>query len=212
MSQSYIIGVAGGSGSGKSTVARTIIEAMLPGSCAIIDHDSYYRDFSHLNFEERAALNFDHPDALETSLLASHLDELRAGRSFEKPVYDFRTHTRTSVTSTVAPARTVVVEGILVLASPELRARFDLMIFVETDADIRLMRRMRRDMVERGRSFLDVRDQYFATVRPMHEQFVEPSKRHANILLPEGGQNTVGINLITQALLFRAHPRNVSDL
>lgn len=150
MSQSYIIGVAGGSGSGKSTVARTIIEAMLPGSCAIIDHDSYYRDFSHLNFEERAALNFDHPDALETSLLASHLDELRAGRSFEKPVYDFRTHTRTPVTSTVAPARTVVVEGILVLASSELRARFDLMIFVETDADIRLMRRMRRDMVERG--------------------------------------------------------------
>jgi uridine kinase len=112
----------------------------------------------------------------------------------------------------VAPARTVVVEGILVLACAELRARFDLMIFVETDADIRLMRRMRRDMVERGRSFLDVRDQYFATVRPMHEQFVEPSKRHANILLPEGGQNTVGINLITQALLFRAHPRNVSEV
>lgn len=162
------------------------MESLVHSDVTIIEHDSYYRDHPDLSVEERAALNFDHPDAFETSLLVQHLEELRRGRGIDKPAYDFSSHRRLAETTRVEPHRVVIVEGILVLVEPELRDLFDLKVFVDTDADVRFIRRMQRDVKDRGRSAESVVAQYLETVRPMHLQFVEPSKRYADLILPEG--------------------------
>jgi uridine kinase len=195
-----VVGIAGGSGSGKSTVVEAIRDALHPTSVAVLDHDAYYRSFDHLDEGERAQVNFDHPDALETSLLVEHLGALRSGRAIERPVYDFRTHTRTAETVRVDPARVVIVDGILLFAEPELRRLFDIRVFVDTDADVRVVRRLRRDLLERGRSVESVLDQYERTVRPMHLEFVEGSKRYAHVIVPEGGRNTVAIEMLAARL------------
>jgi uridine kinase len=192
----YVVGIAGGTGSGKTTVAERLAEAMPRGRCVTIDHDAYYRDQSHLSPDDRADVNYDHPAALDSELLARHLRELRAGRTVEIPIYDFATHTRRTETRTIEPSRVIIVEGILVFAEPALREQMDIKIFVDTDPDIRLMRRIRRDLEERGRTFQSVRDQYYATVRPMHLEHVEPSKRWADLILPEGGNNRVALDIL----------------
>ena len=181
-----IIGIAGGSGSGKSTIAESIVSAIGPESVVLIQQDAYYRDQTDLPLEERAKVNYDHPDSMENDLLVHHLTELRAGRSIERPVYDFTVHNRASHTVRVDSRPAVIVEGILVLYEPTLREVMDLKVYVDTDPDLRLARRWERDIKERGRSFDSVRDQYLQTVRPMHLQFVEPSKRYADIVIPEG--------------------------
>ena len=191
-----IIGIAGGTGSGKTTVAQRIVAALPKKRAILLDHDSYYRDQSHLPLEERIKVNFDHPDALENELLIEHIKNLKTGRDIEKPVYDFTTHTRKPETLTVDWAPVVVVEGILILADPRVRAQMDIKVFVDTDADIRAFRRIRRDMRERGRTFDSIRNQYYSTVRPMHLQFVEPSKRWADIIIPEGGHNEVALEMV----------------
>ncbi len=192
----HVLGIAGGSGSGKSTIARAILEALPPGAGVLLEQDHYYRAQGHLPYEERERVNYDHPDALELDLLIEHLNSLRAGRAIQRPTYDFSMHDRAKVGVKIEPAPVIVVEGILVLADERLRARFDVKVFVDTDADIRLMRRIRRDLEHRGRSFAQVRKQYYETVRPMHLAFVEPTKRFADIIVPEGGQNRVALDLI----------------
>lgn len=199
--QPLVIGIAGGTGSGKTTVARKVAAALPAGSAVILDHDAYYRDLGELPLAERAHLNFDHPDALETELLVTHVEALRRREPAEVPVYDFTTHRRRPTTRRVEPAEVVIVEGILVLAHAPLRALFDMKVFVDTDADIRIMRRVRRDMEERGRDFASIREQYYGTVRPMHLEFVEPSKRWADLIIPEGGRNAVALDTIVGKLL-----------
>ncbi|HWU91481.1 MAG TPA: uridine kinase [Kofleriaceae bacterium] len=195
-SHTLVVGIAGGTGSGKTTVAAKLAAAMPPGRCVTIEHDAYYRDQGHLPPAERAKINFDHPASLESELLAVHLRELRAGRPVDIPVYDFAMHTRRAETRRIAPARVIIVEGILVFTEPALRELFDIKIFVDTDADIRLIRRIRRDLEQRGRTFQSVRDQYYATVRPMHLEHVEPSKRWADLIVPEGGDNKVALDVM----------------
>jgi uridine kinase len=190
------IGIAGGTGSGKSTIAAAIAAALPEGSVAVLDHDAYYRDRPDLSYEERCALNFDHPDALETELLVAQLRRLRAGLAVDVPIYDFVTHSRRAETRPVAPTPVLIVEGILVFVEAALRAELDVKIFVDTDPDIRVFRRIRRDLEQRGRSFAAVRDQYYRTVRPMHLHFVEPSKRWADLIIPEGGDNRVALDVI----------------
>jgi uridine kinase len=197
----FVLGIAGGTGSGKTTVARKLMGGVPSGAAVIIDHDAYYRDRSSLRREERERINYDHPDAIETELLVHHLGLLRDGRSVEIPQYDFREHARRAETRTVVPAPVVVVEGILVLADERLRGQLDLKLFVDTDADIRLMRRLQRDIEQRGRTFAQVRQQYDTTVRPMHLAFVEPSKRFADLIVPEGGENQPALDVITGRLL-----------
>jgi uridine kinase len=197
----FVLGIAGGTGSGKTTVAHNVIAALPAGAAVLIDSDAYYRDRSALPRADREHINYDHPDAFETEFLEAHLVALRAGRAIEMPQYDYREHARRRETRSVAPAPVVVVEGILVLADERLRAQMDLKIFVDTDADIRLMRRMRRDMEERGRTFAQVREQYSETVRPMHVAFVEPSKRFADLIVPEGGENQPALDAIVGRLL-----------
>jgi uridine kinase len=200
----FAIGVAGGTGSGKTTVSRRIWEAVGRERIAYLQHDNYYKDQSHLSPEERARTNYDHPDSLETSLMVRHLRELRAGRPVDIPMYDFSVHTRSKETLRISPAKVVLVEGILIFAEPGLRELMDMRIFVDTDADIRFIRRLRRDMVERGRSLDSIVKQYLGTVRPMHMEFVEPSKRYADIIVPQGGDNRVAMEMIVsriQALL-----------
>jgi uridine kinase len=192
----HVLGIAGGSGSGKSTIARAILEALPPGAGVLLEQDHYYRAQSHLPYEERERVNYDHPDALELDLMIEHLDALRAGRTIARPTYDFSQHDRAKTGVKIDPAPVIVVEGILVLADERLRARFDVKVFVDTDADIRLMRRIRRDLEHRGRAFAQIRKQYYETVRPMHLAFVEPTKRFADIIVPEGGQNRVALDLI----------------
>ncbi|HMB94198.1 MAG TPA: uridine kinase [Rhodothermales bacterium] len=196
MQQPVVIGIAGGSGSGKSTVLRRIIQAFGPERIAVLDHDAYYRALDELPIESRGAINFDHPDALETSLMRQHIDALLAGEAVEKPIYNFTTHTREEETQTVEPRPVIIVEGILVLAEPMLVGRMDIKIFVDTADDIRLLRRIRRDITERGRGIESVLDQYERTVRPMHIEFVEPSKRKADIIIPRGGHNRVAIEMV----------------
>lgn len=202
--RAFVIGVAGGTGSGKTTVSRRIWEAVGRERIAYIQHDNYYKDQSHLTPEDRALTNYDHPDSLETSLMVAHLRELRAGRPVDIPVYDFSVHNRSKTTMRINPAKVVLVEGILIFVEPALRELMDMRIFVDTDADIRFIRRLRRDMIERGRTLDSVVKQYLATVRPMHMEFVEPSKRYADVIVPQGGDNRVAMEMITsriQALL-----------
>ncbi len=191
-----VIGIAGGSGSGKTTVQRKIIEAFGRDQIALLDHDSYYLDLSHLPPEERARFNFDHPDALETGLMVAHLDRLLAGEPIEKPTYDFTTHSRRIETETVYPHPVVIVEGILVLGEPALRERMDIKLYVDTPDDVRLIRRIQRDLHERGRDIESVIQQYKRTVRPMHLEFVEPSKRTADVIIPHGGHNRVALDMV----------------
>jgi uridine kinase len=193
---SVVIGIAGGSGSGKTTVQRRVMERFGPRRIALLDHDAYYRPLDHLSPEQRARFNFDHPDALETELMVEHLDQLLAGEPVEKPTYSFETHSRRAETETIDPRPVVLVEGILVLAEPALRERMDVKLFVDAAPDVRLMRRMERDLHERGRSVESVLEQYRRTVRPMHLEFVEPSKRHADVIIPRGGQNQVAIDMV----------------
>ncbi len=196
MKTPVIIGIAGGTGSGKTTVARAIYDRVGSSRIEWISHDSYYRNFEGLSPDERHKINFDHPDSLETELLIRHLDVLGKGSSVEVPLYDFASHTRRTDTQRVEPRRVVIVEGILVLAEPELRKRIDIKLFVDTPADIRFMRRLMRDIQGRGRSLESVVHQYMTTVRPMHEEFVEPSKRYADLIIPEGGENQVALDAI----------------
>jgi len=196
-----LIGIAGGTGSGKTTLAQRIAGA-LPGGVVIIEHDWYYRDRSGVPAAERSGLNYDEPAALENDLLARHLAALKSGSAIECPQYDFSTHTRARETERVEPARIVVIEGILLFAVPELRASFDLRIFVDTDDDIRLMRRIRRDIVERGRDIGAIEAQYYASVRPMHLLHVAPSKRFSHLIVPEGGENAEALDVIVGRLKY----------
>jgi uridine kinase len=191
-----VVGIAGGTGSGKTTVAHKLAAAMPAGRCVTIEHDAYYRDQAHLGAEARAAINYDHPASLESPLLVEHLRTLRAGGAVEVPIYDFKTHTRRPETRAVAAAAVIIVEGILVFTEPALREQMDIKIFVDTDPDIRLMRRIRRDLEQRGRTFGSIRDQYYATVRPMHLEHVEPTKRWADLIVPEGGDNHVALDVL----------------
>ncbi|MDP9144949.1 MAG: uridine kinase [Actinomycetota bacterium] len=179
------IGIAGGSGSGKTTIAEAVVQ-QIGGKVALVQHDSYYRHTPELSFDERARVNYDHPSSLETELLVKHLVALRSGEQIERPVYDFANHLRSSKTVRVVPAQVILIDGILVLAEPELRSELDLKIFVDTEPDVRLARRLERDIDERGRTVGSVIDQYFSSVRPMHLEFVEPSKRYADLIIPEG--------------------------
>jgi uridine kinase len=191
-----IIGVAGGTGSGKTTVAETILSTVGQERIAYVPHDAYYRDLAHLPSNLRAQVNFDHPDSLETDLLVEHLKLWRQGHSIEIPVYDFKIHMRTPQTRTVEPQRVALVDGILVFAEPKLREVFDVKLYVDADADIRFIRRLRRDIAERGRTMESVVKQYLTTVRPMHLEFVEPSKRYADVIIPEGGHNRVAMDMV----------------
>jgi len=197
MKTPVIIGIAGGTGSGKTTVARAIYDRVGRDRIEWISHDSYYRNFDALTPEERQKINFDHPDSLETELLTRHLDVLSKGSSVEVPLYDFATHSRKlGETQRVEPRKVIIVEGILVLAEAELRKRIDIKLFVDTPADIRFVRRLMRDIESRGRTLESVVEQYMHTVRPMHEEFVEPSKRYADLIIPEGGENQVALDAI----------------
>jgi|GEM_PF-24967 len=188
------IGIAGGTGSGKTTLAENI-HRMFPGS-VLICQDSYYRDLSHVPFEEREKVNFDHPDSLEFSLLKKHLIDLKNGQAIEQPIYNFHLHAREKNTAWIEPAQIILVEGILLLAAPEVRDLLDIKIFVDTDDDIRMLRRMERDRNERSRDFDNIKEQYLTTVKPMHDAFVAPSKKYADVIFPEGGYNQVAIDLI----------------
>jgi uridine kinase len=196
----FIIGVAGGTGSGKTTVSRSIQAAVGSEHIAYLEHDSYYNDHSHLSPEERARGNYDHPDSLDTPLLVQHLHELCQWQAVNIPVYDFATHTRTPQTQPVVPAPVILVEGILVFSEKKLREMMDMRIYVDTDADIRFIRRLHRDVEERGRTLDSVINQYMSTVRPMHLEFVEPSKRYAHIIVPEGGNNRVAMEMIVSRI------------
>lgn len=191
-----VIGIAGGSGSGKTTVANGILQRVGSDRIAYLPHDAYYRDLSDLPPIQRAQVNFDHPDSLESSLLTQHIRQLKQWQSVELPVYDFTNHSRTTQTTTVEPQRVIIVEGILIFAEAELREMFDVKIFVDTDPDIRFIRRLQRDISERGRTTEKVINQYLSTVRPMHLEFVEPSKRYADVIIPEGGLNTVAMDMV----------------
>jgi len=192
----FFIGIAGGTGSGKSTVARKIAEWLPEGSVSVVDHDSYYRDRSDLTPEAREHLNYDHPDSLDNDLLVENLEALRAGRAVDVPIYDFKSHSRLAERRHLEPTRIIIVEGILVFVEERVRRLLDVKVFVDTDADLRVFRRVRRDIEQRGRSFQSIREQYYATVRPMHLQFVEPSKRWADLIIPEGGENLIAVDLI----------------
>lgn len=195
----YVVGIAGATGSGKTTVARGLAEAM-GGKAVLLQHDAYYRDRPDLPYERRCELNFDHPDSLETSLLVEHLECLVGGKAVGVPSYDFTRHRRCELTTRLEPAAVIVLEGILVLADEALRRLCNLKLFVDTDADLRVFRRIRRDIEQRGRTFASIRKQYYETVRPMTLQFVEPSKRWADVVIPEGGRNAVALDLLIAKL------------
>lgn len=201
--RSVVLGIAGGTGSGKTTVARSIIDRIGQTRVAYLEHDCYYRDLSHLPVAERRRVNFDHPDAFDTELMIDHVRRLQDGVSVQKPVYSYTESARTEMTERVDPRPLIVIEGILALENPALRALMDVKIFVDTDDDIRLMRRLRRDTVQRGRSMVHVLNQYEATVRPMHLAFVMPSRRQADVVIPRGGHNRVAIEMVADALVRR---------
>ena len=200
MSNRLFIGIAGGSGSGKTTLAKQLAEHF-EDRLVLLRHDDYYKAQSALSLEERATLNYDHPDAFDSDLLVSHLDELRAGNDITCPIYNYSLHDRDSNVRIIKATDVIVLEGILIFENPEILKRLDIKIFVDTDADVRIIRRIKRDVSERGRDLDSVISQYIATVKPMHEAFVEPSKRYADIIVPEGGMNRVAIEMITQRII-----------
>ena len=196
MENSVIIGIAGGSGSGKTTITKRITERF-PNEVSVIYHDDYYKAHDDMPFEQRKLLNYDHPESFETSLLTEHLRILKNGGEIDCPTYDYSQHNLMhGVTHRIKPNKVIIVEGILILSEEELRDLFDIKIFVDTDADVRILRRLRRDVKERGRSVDSVIEQYLATVKPMHDRFVEPSKRYADVIIPEGGKNEVALNML----------------
>jgi uridine kinase len=201
-----VIGVAGGSGSGKTTVVRRIVESLGNDQVTVLEHDRYYRDRSDLRLEERAALNYDHPDSLETDLMVRHLEALRRGEPVEVPVYDFTRYARIAATDTAQPRRAIIVEGILIFTDAALRRLLDVKVFVDADDDIRFIRRLRRDVADRGRTMDSVIEQYQNTVKPMHLEFVEPSKRYADIIVPQGGHNLVAIGMLLTLIRSMATP------
>lgn len=205
-----LVGIAGGTGSGKTSVATGLVTAMPDGRAALIQHDWYYRDRSHLDPAARARINFDEPDALENELLIRHLRELKAGRGVHCPRYDFATHTRVAERQYVEPRSIVIVEGILIFAVPELRDTFDLRLFVDTDDDIRLLRRIKRDLQERGRAISSIQTQYLESVRPMHQLHVAPSRAHAHLIIPEGGENERALEVVVGRLLYLLGDRLVA--
>jgi uridine kinase len=198
-----IMGIAGGSGSGKSTVARKVAEQLSRSSVAFIDMDAYYRNLTHLTYEERRHVNWDHPDAFDMELFVEQLRQLAAGEAIDKPVYDFQTHARASYSERVDPAQVVVIDGILLFVDPRVRELCDVKVYVDADADIRVLRRIRRDMRKRGRPLEEIIDQYLTTVRPMHLEFVEPTKRYADVILPRGGRNQIAIEMIVAKIRNR---------
>ncbi len=195
-----IVGICGGSGSGKTTVARKILEVLGEARVLLLAQDSYYKDGSHLLMEDRARINFDHPDALDTDLLISQLEDLKQNLSVNQPVYDFTTHSRKPALVLLEPRPIIVLEGILIFENQRLRKLFDLKVFVDADPDVRFVRRLQRDIAGRGRTVESVIEQYLSTVRPMHLEFVEPSKRYADLIISEGGQNTVGVELLIERI------------
>ena len=196
MNDILVIGIAGGTGSGKTTLMKNIL-ARFGDVVTVLSHDNYYRRLDHLTYEQRCAVNYDEPAALETELMAQHLDALRSGQAIDCPIYDFSQHNRSDKTMRIQPRQVILVEGILIFENQALRELMDIRIFVDTDADVRLCRRICRDVNERGRTLESVIDQYQTTVKPMHEKYVEPSKRFANIVVPEGGENAVALDMIT---------------
>ena len=200
MAEVLVIGICGGTGSGKTTITDRIISALPATGVLILQQDHYYRDLPHLPLEVRAQQNFDHPDSLDTPLLTEHVRQLRSGLAIERPVYDFARHEREPFTVRLEPHSAIIVEGILIFESRTLRDLMDIKIFVDTDADLRFIRRLSRDIRERGRTVDSVVQQYLATVRPMHTEFIEPSKRYADVIIPEGGHNEVGIDLVIQKI------------
>ena len=196
------IGIAGGTGSGKTTITRRIMQEF-GGDVSVVYHDNYYKRHDDLTYEERTKLNYDHPNAFDTPLLIEHLEALKAGEPVECPVYDYTVHNRSKKTVPIRPAKVIVVEGILIFAEPELCRRMDIKIFVDTDADVRILRRILRDTRDRGRDLESIVTQYLTTVKPMHELFVEPSKRNADIIIPEGGHNQVAVDFVMERI--RAH-------
>jgi uridine kinase len=195
-----VLGIAGGTGSGKTTVASNLARRLALDSITVITMDSYYRDLADLPPTRREEANFDHPDSVEQDLFVRHLEELKAGRPIEQPVYDFARHVRTGETVTIEPRDVIIAEGILLFHVPEIRAALDIRIFVDTPADIRLLRRITRDIRDRGRTLESVAEQYVRTVRPMHEEFVEPSKRYADVIIPEGGYNEIAIDMVASRI------------
>jgi len=203
-----VIGIAGGTGSGKTTVTRKIKE-YFGDDVSVIYHDNYYKRHDELTYEERAKLNYDHPDAFDTALMVRDLRELRAGRAVQCPVYDYSIHNRTDQTVEILPTKVVIAEGILIFQDPDLREQMDIKIFVDTDADTRILRRIRRDVNKRGRTLESVISQYLTTVKPMHEQYVQPSRKYADIVMLEGGHNLVALDMIIQRI--RSHVEGTSE-
>jgi uridine kinase len=197
---SIVFGVAGGTASGKTTVARAILDAVGTAQVAYLPHDAYYKDMKHLSYEERTKLNYDHPDSLETKLLVKHIKQLQRGELVQVPVYDFTRHRRTKETVLVEPSPIILVDGILIFTRRKLRALMDIKVYVDTDADVRFIRRLQRDIEERGRSLASVVEQYLQTVRPMHLRFVEPSKQYADLIIPDGGHNQVAMAMVVLRL------------
>ncbi|MCY3538627.1 MAG: uridine kinase [bacterium] len=203
----FVVGVAGGSGSGKSTICRSIVDQVGTEKVSLMSHDDYYHHRPDLSYQERTRVNYDHPDSLETELLLAHLEDLREGKPVEQPIYDFTSHLRRAETVPIPSGPVILIEGILLLVEPELREKLDLKVFVDTDADLRVIRRMERDMAERGRSFDSIVAQYHATVRPMHRRFVEPSKRHADMIIPRGfNHRAVGTLVALIREVLEGHP------
>jgi uridine kinase len=200
MNNCILIGVAGGSGSGKTTVANNLVKAFKVEDAALVEQDAYYKELTNMTIEEKAKVNFDHPDSIEFDLLKKHLEALKNGISIERPIYDFTTHSRKEGTVKINPSKIIIVEGILIFAVPEIRDLFDVKIFVDTDADEMILRRIERDMNERGRSLESIKNQYLTTVKPMYLEFCEPSKRYADIIIPRGGENKVAIDMVISKL------------
>ncbi|MBR4077458.1 MAG: uridine kinase [Oscillospiraceae bacterium] len=195
MSNILTIGIAGGTGSGKTTITKRIMERF-GGNVSVVNHDNYYKAHDEMTYEERCKLNYDHPDAFENDLMIEHLKQLKAGKSVRCPVYDYTVHNRSKDTVVIKPAKVILVEGILILADKELCDQMDIRVFVDTDADVRILRRIVRDVKKRERTLESVIDQYLTTVKPMHEAFVEPSKKNAHIIIPEGGRNQVALDMV----------------
>lgn len=200
MKNCILIGVAGGSGSGKTTVAHNLVKAFKSEDAVLVEQDAYYKELTNLTIEEKVAVNFDHPDSIEFDLLREHLTKLINGEAIDRPIYDFTTHSRKEGCVKIQPSKIIIVEGILIFAVPEIRELFDVKIFVDTDADEMILRRIERDMTERGRSFESVKNQYLKTVKPMYLEFCEPSKRYADVIIPRGGENKVAIGMVTSNL------------